>query len=167
MSARRRSSQKHCRRASAARDADRTVRDGVYPLPQACVELLERRLAGAQLLFAKRVERRVDGAQVRVQVFGLLLDIKQAGDDLPLGSVVLQEAEGRGAVVHIVVRGELAQRKARAVMLFDDLDRSGLLLYLDRHAARDEIETVDGFIVLPHEIEALGRAGMVVEGDAG
>src|SRR5262245_224071 len=112
MSARRHSNRKHYRRASAARDADRIARDAVYPLLQACVELLERRLAGAQLLFAKRVERRVDGAQMRVQVFGFLLDIKQAGDDLPLGSVVLQEPQGRGAIVHVVVSGELAQRKA-------------------------------------------------------
>ena len=93
-------------------------------------------LAGAKPFFVQCVERRVDGAQVCVQVFRILLDVEQAGDDLPLGGMVLQEAERRGAVVHVVVGGELAQRKLGAVMLLDDLDRAGLLLHLDRHAAR-------------------------------
>src|SRR5512144_905269 len=122
MSAHRRSSRRRSRRASMARGADPIARGGVCPwrlfirretvrLPQACVELLECRLAGTQLLFAERVERGLDGAQVCVQVFRILLDIEQAGDDLPFSGMVLQEAERRGAVMHVVVGGELAQGK--------------------------------------------------------
>ena len=64
-------------------------------LAQACVELLKRRLTGAKLLFVERVQGCVHRAQVCVQVFRILLDIEQAGDNLAFGGVMLQEAEGR------------------------------------------------------------------------
>src|SRR5271169_6072984 len=111
-------------------------------LPQRGVELLQRRPAGAELLLAQRVERPVDRAQMGVQVFRVLFDIEQAGDDLALGSVGLQEAQGRRAVVQVVVGVELAQRELGAVVLLDDLDRAGLVVDLDRHEARHEIEPV-------------------------
>src|SRR5207342_885009 len=131
MSAHRRSSRRHSRRASVARGADRIARGGVCPwrlfvrretvrLPQACVELLERRLAGTQLLFIQRVERGVDGAQVCVQVFRILLEVKQAGDDLPFSGMVLQKSERGGAVVQLVIGIELAQRQLGTVMLLDN-----------------------------------------------
>ena len=44
-----------------------------------------------------------------------------AGDDLALGGVLLQEAHRGGAVVNVVIGAELAQRQRRAVMLLDDL----------------------------------------------
>src|SRR5690242_5762922 len=157
MSARRHSSRKHCRRASAAQGADRIVRADVCPLPEACVELLERRLAGAKLFLAKGVERRLDRAQMRVQVFRILLDIEQAGDDLPLGGVVLQKSERGGAVVQLVIGIELTQRQLGTVMLLDNFDGARLIFNFDRHAAGDEVEPVHRLIVLAHEIEALDR----------
>src|SRR4026207_1392518 len=104
MSARRRSSRRHSRPASAARGGARIVRGGVCPLPQACVELLERRLAGTQLLFVERVQGCVHRAQVGMQVFRLLLDVKQAGNDLSLGGVVLPKSERGGAVAPLASR---------------------------------------------------------------
>src|SRR5665647_1413613 len=96
-------------------------------LPQSRVELVERALAGAQLALAERIERRLDRVEMRMQVARLFLHIEQAGDDLALGGVVLKEAHRRGAVMHIVIGGELAQRDLGAVMLLDHLDGAGLV----------------------------------------
>ncbi len=104
---------------------------------------------------------------MRVQVFRLRLDKQQPGDDLALGRVLLQEAERRGAVLHVVIGRELAQRDLGAVMLLDDLDGARFILDLDRHPRRDHVEPVHRLVVLAHEVEALGRAGMVVERHAG
>ena len=104
--------------------------------------------------------------QMRVQVFRFLFHIEQPGDDLALGGVMLQEAERRGAVVQLVIGIKLAQRDLGAVVLLDHLDGAGLVLHFDRHAAGDEVEPVHRLVVLAHEIEALGRAGMVVERNA-
>src|SRR3954471_2064576 len=70
---------------------------------QAGVDLVERGLTWAEVLFAKRIERRIDRAQVAVEVIRVAFDIEQAGDDLPLGGVVLEETQSRSAVVHVVV----------------------------------------------------------------
>src|SRR5712671_2028570 len=51
-------------------------------LPQRGVDLLQRGRARAQLLLGERVERRVDRVEVLVQVFGLVVDVEQAGDNL-------------------------------------------------------------------------------------
>src|SRR4029077_14344474 len=102
-----------------------------------------------------------------MQVFRLLFDIEQAGYDLALGGVVLEKPKGRGAVMHFIVGSELAQCESGTVVLFNNLARTGLVLYLVRHAAGYEIEPVYGLIVLADEIEALGRPGVVVEGNTG
>ena len=46
-------------------------------------------------------------------------DIKQTGDDLALGGMVLDEAHGGEPVVHIVFGVEFAQSERRAVVLLD------------------------------------------------
>src|SRR3954471_14510644 len=66
---------------------------------QAGVDLVERGLAGAEVLFAERIERRVDRPQMAVEVIRFAFDIQQAGDDLPLRGVMLEESESRGAVM--------------------------------------------------------------------
>ena len=52
-------------------------------------------------------------------------------------------------------------------MLLHHLDRARLVIHLDLFAAGDEVEPVYRLVVLAHIIEALGRAGVIVEGDAG
>src|SRR5215813_5732389 len=111
-------------------------------LTQAGVEFVERRLARAQFLFAKCVQRCVDGSQVGVQVLRPLLDIEQTGHDLTLGGMMLEESKGCGAVMQVVVGSELAQRELGPVVLLNDLDCSGLVFDLDWHAAGYEIEPV-------------------------
>src|SRR5262249_31571712 len=63
----------------------------VCPSPQAGVDLLECRGARAQLLLRERVERRVDRVEMVMQVHLLFVDVEQAGDDLTLRRVGLQE----------------------------------------------------------------------------
>ena len=58
---------------------------------QAGVDLVQRRGAGAELFGVERVERVVHGVEMGVQVFRVRIDIEQAGDDLALGGVLLQE----------------------------------------------------------------------------
>src|SRR5215475_2787878 len=109
----------------------------------------------------------MDRSQVGVQVLRLLLDIEQTGDDLTLRGMMLEEAESCSTVVQLVVGRKLAQRKLGAVVLFYNLDCSGLVFNLDRHAAGYEIEPVHGLVMLAHEIEALGRTSVIVEGNTG
>ncbi len=136
-------------------------------LAQTRVELVERRRARAQLLLAERVERRVDGREVCVQIVRIAVHIEQPGDDLALGRVIEQEAHRGELVVDVVFGVELAQRDLRAVVLLDDLDRARLVVDLDRLAAGDEVEPVHRLVVHAHVVEALGRAEVVVERDAG
>src|SRR5260370_41860771 len=58
------------------------------------------------------------------------------------------------------------EMKRAAVMLPHYLDRAGSVCEMDRRPRGDEIETIHRFVMLAHEIEALGRAEMIVEGDA-
>ena len=102
-----------------------------------------------------------------MQVFRLRIDVEQSGDDLALGGVLLQEGLRAEPVMRIVIGVDLAQRESRAVMLLDDLHRARRVVDRDRLAAGDDVEPVDRVIVLADVIEALGRAGVVVEGDAG
>jgi len=111
-------------------------------LPQARIDLVERGRAGAQVLFAQRIERLLHRREVVVQILGVGLDVEQAGDDLSLGRMLLEKTQRRGAVVDLVIGGDLAQRQLGSVMLLDDLDRAGLVFDLDRHAARNEVEPV-------------------------
>src|SRR5215468_5190763 len=70
------------------------------------------------------------------------------------------------AIMHIVFGVELAQRQHRPVMLLHHLHRAGSIVDMDWRAACHEIEKIDGLVVLAHVVEALGRASMIVEGDA-
>ena len=65
------------------------------------------------------------------------------------------------------VRVELAQRQPRAVVLLDHLHRARRVVHGDRRAPGDDVQAVHGFVVLAHVVEALGRADVIVEGDAG
>src|SRR5262249_16277130 len=96
-------------------------------LSQAGVDFRKRRRARTQVGLGERVERRVYGVEIAVQVFGLAIDVEQAGDDLADGGVPLQEAHGAEPVVRIVVGGNLLEHELRAVVLLDDLDRSRLV----------------------------------------
>src|SRR5437868_5160932 len=58
---------------------------------QTGVDLLQRRGAGAERLFVQRIQRRLDGVEMGMQVFSLRIDVQQSGDDLALGGVLLQE----------------------------------------------------------------------------
>ena len=102
-----------------------------------------------------------------MQVFGLRIDVKQPGDDLALGRVLLQEGHGAQAIVRVVIRIELAQGEVGAVVLLDHLHRARCIVHRDWIAPGDDVEPVHRVIVFAHVIKALGRAGMVVEGDAG
>src|SRR5476651_1561658 len=133
---------------------------------QAGVDLFERGGAGAKFFFVERVERRRDRAEMRVQVFGLGVYVKQSGHDLALGGMDIQKRHGADAVVSVVIGGDLLERELRAVVLLDDLDGAGFVGDLDRRARGDEVEEIHRFVVLAHVIETLGRSGVVVEGNA-
>ena len=106
-------------------------------LPQTGVDLFQRGRAGAQISGFQRIERRLDGVEMGVQVFGVRIDIEQPGDDLALGGVLLQEGHGRQPVVGVVVGVDLAQRQPGAVMLLDHLHRARRVIDRDRVAAGD------------------------------
>src|SRR5262245_11341648 len=82
---------------------------------QTGVDLFQRRGAGAEVLLVQRVERRLDGVEMGVQVFGFRIDVEQAGNDLALGGVLLQELVRAEAIMRIVVGRETAQRGLCAV----------------------------------------------------
>ena len=105
--------------------------------------------------------------QMRMQVGRFLLHIEQASDDLPFRGMMLQKAKSRRSVMNVVIGAKLAQRDFRAVMLLDHLDGAGLVFDFDRHAAGHEVEAVHRLVMLAHEVEALGRAGVIVERHAG
>src|SRR5437868_5218143 len=84
--------------------------------------------AGAQLGFAKPVERAVDGVEKGVQVAVIGLDKQEASDDLAGGMALLQIGQGRDPVAGIVIGRELAQPQDRAVMLDHGLDRAGRVI---------------------------------------
>src|SRR5437764_1214531 len=116
-------------------------------LPQARVEPLERRRTGAKLLLSQRIERRVDGRKMVMQVVGIAVDVEEPGDDLALRRVMQQEAHRGELVVNIVFGIELAQRDLRTVVLLDDLHRPRLIIDLDRFAPGDEVEPVHRLVV--------------------
>src|SRR5690606_40223225 len=62
---------------------------------------------------------------------------------------------------------KFAQAQDRAVVLLHLAHFSRLVFSRDRRAAEDDVETVHRLVVLPDIIEALGRARVVIEGDAG
>ena len=61
-----------------------------------------------------------------VEVFGFRIDMEQAGDDLTLGGVLLQEILRAQAIMRIVIGIELAQRQLGAVVLLHHLHRARL-----------------------------------------
>src|SRR5258706_15056871 len=69
--------------------------------------------------------------------------------------------------MRIIVRIDLAQRYSGAIVLLDLLYRTRRIIDRDRVAAGDDVQPVHRVIVLAHIIKTLGRAGVVVEGDAG
>jgi len=54
-----------------------------------------------------------------------------------------------------------------AVVLLDDLHCAGRVVHRDRVAAGDDVQPIHRIIVFADIVKALGRAGVVVEGDAG
>ena len=102
-----------------------------------------------------------------MQVFRLRIDVEQAGDDLALGGVPLQERHRADPIMRVIIRIDLAQRYPGAIVLLDLLHRTWGVIDDNRLAAGDDVQPVHRIIVLAHVIEAFGRAGMVVEGDAG
>ncbi len=90
---------------------------------------------------------------------------KQPRDDLALGRVLLQEAHRGGAVVHVVVGVELAQRDGlsrRAARRSRPCPAS----ILHRRSACGSMMTSSRFtasLCSRTKVETLGRAGMVVE----
>src|SRR5690242_19914167 len=94
----------------SSRNCMRSDRGAAAPiLPQRRVDLVERGLTGAEVGLTERIERRTDRVQVTVQVVRVAIDIKEPGDDLPLGGVVLEKSQRRGPIMHVIVRRQLAQ----------------------------------------------------------
>src|SRR5580692_10289892 len=81
-------------------------------LAQAGVDLVQRGRARTQRLLVKLVERRIHRAEMGVQIFRLRIDVEQAGDDLALGGVPLQEAHRRDPIMRVIIRIDLAQRQS-------------------------------------------------------
>src|SRR5438045_1036386 len=69
---------------------------------QTGVDLVQRGRAGAQRLLIQRVERRLDGVEMGVQVFRFRIDIQEPGDDLTLGGMLLQEVLRAETIMRIV-----------------------------------------------------------------
>src|SRR6516162_6054992 len=78
-------------------------------LPQPGVDLLQHLCAWAKLALAQRVERSFNRVEMRVQVLGLCIDIKQSSDDLSLRGVLLEEVHRCQPVVRVIFGVELAQ----------------------------------------------------------
>ena len=75
--------------------------------------------------------------------------------------------DGVDLVGRVVVGGELAQADDAALGAGGDFDDVALgVVGADRFARGPEVEAVDGLVVLADVVVALGRAGVVVEGDA-
>jgi hypothetical protein len=101
-----------------------------------------------------------------VEVLGFGIEVQQPRHHLARRLPLLEIVHGVDAVVDVVVGGHFAQAQHRAVMLRHFLDGAGLVDDGDGCPCRDEVEAVHGLVVLAHVIEALGRAEVVVEGDA-
>ena len=69
--------------------------------------------------------------------------------------------------VGVVLRVQLAQPQHRAVVVGDLHHSTFLVLRRDLRARLDEVDAVDGLVVLAHIVVAARAAGMVVEGHAG
>jgi len=80
-------------------------------LPQAGVDLFQRRRTRTQLLLGERVERRVDRVEMLVQVFRLAIDIEQSGHHLAHRRMPLQEIHCAKAVVRVVIGGDLLEHQ--------------------------------------------------------
>src|SRR6185312_10225045 len=81
-------------RALVAARAEAVQRLRLIRSAQRRVDLLQRRRAGAERVGFERIERRLHRVEVGMQIFRLRIDIEQAGDDLALGRVLLQEGHG-------------------------------------------------------------------------
>ena len=87
--------------------------------------------------------------------------------DLAGGLALLQIVHRRDAVGRVVVGRELAQRGAPSRRAARPPPPCRARSRRDRLAAGDHVEPVHRLVVLAHVVEALGRAGVVVERDAG
>ena len=85
----------------------------------------------------------------------------------PLAACLREEGLGAEPVMRIVIGLDLAQCDLAAVMLLDHLHRARRVIDRDRVAADQHVEPVHCVVVLANIVKALGRAGVIVEGDAG
>src|SRR5881227_990604 len=111
------------------------------------VVTVECLLAGAELIFAERIERRFDRVEEFMQIAVILLDEQEPGDDLAGGVALLQIGHRRDPVARIVIGRELAQPQHRSVMLHDRLERARRVIGGDRLARHHEVELVDGVVM--------------------
>ena len=82
--------------------------------------------------------------------------------------LTLMQLIAHGAAVARVVAGvELAQAQDHTVVLRHGHHLAGHVLGDQRLPSSDDVEPVDGIVVLAHDVAALGRADMVVEGEQG
>ncbi len=102
-----------------------------------------------------------------MHLLSVRLDVEQAGDDLALGLALLQIGQGVRPVGRVVVGRDFAQAQHRAVVLGHQLHRAGLVIDGDGRPGLDDVQPVHRLVVLAHIVEALGRAGVIVEGHAG
>src|SRR5882724_4180558 len=128
------------------------------------VDVRKLRRTGTQLRLAETIERYRGGVQVGMHVVGLFLNIEKSGQHLALVVMMLDIGHRRGTVGGIVVGMKLGELEIGAVM---QLYRAGFVIRLDLLAVDEEVEPIHRLIVLAHEVEALGRSGMVVELHAG
>src|SRR5262245_56129083 len=101
-----------------------------------------------------------------MQVTWLGLQIEYAGYDFARCMPLLQVLHGRYPIMRVVVGGHLAQSEPCSVVLHDFLDRPRRIVRIDLVALWDDIEAVDGIIMLAHIIEALARAPVSIKGEA-
>src|SRR5260370_2099920 len=80
--------------------------------------------AGAELGLAEHVERRLDRVEELVHVAGIGLDKEEPGNHLAGRVALLKVGQGRNPVAGIVIDGQFAQPKDRAVVLDHGLDGS-------------------------------------------
>src|SRR5215217_5656462 len=101
-----------------------------------------------------------------VQVLGLRIHIEKPCNDLAGGLGLLQVVQRRLALSWVEIRSEFSQLQHGPIMLLNELNGTGGLIESDRLAPDHHVEVVQGLIMLPHIIEALSRARVVVKGDA-
>ena len=100
-----------------------------------------------------------------MQIAVIGLDKQQAGDDLAGRMPLLQMGQRGNPIVRIVIGRQLAQPQHRPIVLRDGLDRTGRKVGDDRLAFHHEVELVHRLVMGAYIIEALCRAGMIVERD--